>query len=352
MKNKVLVIEDNKDMLENISEIIELAGYDVISAENGKVGLKAAMESTPDLILCDIMMPELDGYGVLKIISDHPILSQIPFIFMSAKSEKADFREGMRLGADDYLMKPFEDVQLLEAIEMRLKKGGGNGNHSLNAIQNITSFNLSKAEKDFEELFADKHEEHFDKKDNLFKVGNSPRYIFLITSGIVKTSMFNEDGKELIVGLYSDNQILGLTDVFSNESYNETAKFIEKGTCLRITKEDFLQAIYQNRDLAMLIYTKLNFSVNIRKERLIQLAYDSVRKRSADALLWINDILNKENEYPFTLQFNREDLAAMVGTAKESLIRTLSSFKEDNLIDVKSGNITINSAQQLRNIIA
>ena len=122
MKKKILLIEDNPDVRENTAEILGLAGYDVQTAVNGKAGVEMAQKDKPDLIICDIMMPELDGYGVLHILSKNSETAGIPFIFLTAKTEKTDIRKGMNLGADDYLTKPFDDTDLLNAIEARLRK--------------------------------------------------------------------------------------------------------------------------------------------------------------------------------------------------------------------------------------
>lgn len=119
---KILLIEDNSDVRENTSEILELAGYKVISAPNGKIGVEQAQAEKPDLIICDIMMPELDGYGVLEILGKQKETAGIPFIFLSAKTEKRDIGKGMDLGANDYLTKPFDDTDLLHAVETRLSK--------------------------------------------------------------------------------------------------------------------------------------------------------------------------------------------------------------------------------------
>ena len=100
MKKKILLIEDNADVRENAAEILSLAGYDVQTAVNGKSGVDMAQKDKPDLIICDIMMPELDGYGVLHILSKSADTAGIPFIFLTAKTEKADIRKGMNLGAD------------------------------------------------------------------------------------------------------------------------------------------------------------------------------------------------------------------------------------------------------------
>ena len=115
-KKRILVIEDNQEVRENLEEILELYGYDVTSAEDGKVGVDKAIEMLPDLILCDVMMPRLDGFGVLNILSKRRETASIPFIFLTAKAEKSDFRRGMNLGADDYIAKPFYKDELLSVL--------------------------------------------------------------------------------------------------------------------------------------------------------------------------------------------------------------------------------------------
>ena len=122
MIKKILLIEDNQGMRENTAEILELANYDVDVAENGKAGVLKAKRSVPDLIICDIMMPELDGYEVLYMLSKDDKTSAVPFIFLTAKADATDFRKGMNLGADDYITKPFEEMDLLNAVESRFKR--------------------------------------------------------------------------------------------------------------------------------------------------------------------------------------------------------------------------------------
>ncbi len=119
---KILVIEDNPEVRENLEEILELSNYEVATAENGKIGVEQAISDKPDLILCDVMMPELDGFGVLHILSKKPATSDIPFIFLTAKAEKTDFRRGMNLGADDYITKPFDEEELLCRIKVSLRR--------------------------------------------------------------------------------------------------------------------------------------------------------------------------------------------------------------------------------------
>ena len=111
MSKQVLIIEDNTDIRENIVEILELADFTVLQANNGKIGVDLALKNKPDIILCDIMMPDLDGYGVLYMLNKNPETATIPFIFLTAKAERVDLRKGMEMGADDYLTKPFDDIE-------------------------------------------------------------------------------------------------------------------------------------------------------------------------------------------------------------------------------------------------
>ncbi|HAJ60286.1 MAG TPA: GGDEF domain-containing response regulator [Cyanobacteria bacterium UBA8543] len=119
---KILVIEDEEFLRENIVELLDAEGFEVISAENGHDGINLAKAMVPDLILCDVMMPRIDGYGVLMALRHESTTAAVPFIFLTAKAAKADFRQGMELGADDYLTKPFTRAELLGAIASRLKK--------------------------------------------------------------------------------------------------------------------------------------------------------------------------------------------------------------------------------------
>ncbi len=120
--NTILVIEDEPQVRENIQEILELSDFETLIAPNGQIGLEIAKAKQPDLIICDIMMPELDGYGVLSALRQDEATVNIPVIFLTAKAERSDFRQGMELGADDYLTKPFTPEELLGAIASRLEK--------------------------------------------------------------------------------------------------------------------------------------------------------------------------------------------------------------------------------------
>jgi len=122
VNKKILVIEDNAQVRDNIQEILELEDFETIAAENGAIGLQLAKEQFPDLILCDVMMPEMDGYSVLTALRQNVSTANIPFIFLTAKADKSERKQGMDLGADDYLAKPFTYTEILQIIDTHLKK--------------------------------------------------------------------------------------------------------------------------------------------------------------------------------------------------------------------------------------
>lgn len=178
---KILLIEDNQEVRENTAEILELSNYSVLTADNGKTGVELALKEIPDLIICDIMMPVLDGYGVLHLISKHDETAGIPFIFLSAKSEKFDFRKGMELGADDYLTKPFDEHDLLKAVDMRLKKSHLTKKEYTNDEKGLSDFfKTVNGVEGFQ--FTDQDYEHFwyKKKQLLYMDGHRPLNIFFL----------------------------------------------------------------------------------------------------------------------------------------------------------------------------
>ncbi len=141
---KILVIEDEQLVRENILDLLEAEGFEGIGAENGHVGVTWAWDCQPDLIICDVMMPELDGYDVLKLLRKEPVTATIPFIFLTAKADKNDFRQGMQLGADDYLTKPFTSAELLGAIAVRLERKAAIARQSQKKLEELRKSFISK----------------------------------------------------------------------------------------------------------------------------------------------------------------------------------------------------------------
>ena len=349
----ILVIEDNLEVRENICEILELDGYKVSSAENGKVGVEQVSLLRPDLILCDVMMPQLDGFGVMKILNRNPELNHIPLIFLTAKAEKTDFRKGMGLGASDYITKPFDDTDLLEAIEIRLKqaeKFQKKFNKSDQGLQQF--FSEAKAMKELEQLTLDKELRTYKAKDIVYQEGQTVRWLFFIVSGKVKMYQTNDSGKELTTHLYKAGDFFGYFPLLTEANYKNAVACIEETVIRLVPKKDFSLLLFNNRDFAAQFIKMLaNEAVNTEL-KLIDLAYGSVRKKVANALLSFIDPQTYVDEKPVLIKVSREDLAASAGTAKETLIRTLSDFKREKLIDIEGRSIIVNRPSELRNLIA
>src|SRR4051812_28597128 len=180
MKQRILLIEDNQEIRENTAEILELSNYVVDTAENGKVGLEKALAQKPDLIICDIMMPVLDGYGVLHLLSKNEQLAGIPFIFLTAKSERTDFRRGMEMGADDYITKPFTDIELLNAIDSRLKKASALKKEYTASPEGLQEMMNEFSGKTLSDITAGLDENVYKKKQVIYTEGNHPYKLFFI----------------------------------------------------------------------------------------------------------------------------------------------------------------------------
>lgn len=340
---KILVVEDQEEVRENIAELLELSGYAVVTAENGKVGVRLAQATVPDLILCDVMMPELDGFGVLRILDKKPETSNIPFIFLTARTEKSDFRKGMNLGADDYIFKPFDDIELLDAIEIRLQK-----NERLKSIfdgsaESLHAFiNEAKGQKELQELSKDKEVRQYKKKEIIFQEGDLPKRLFFVADGKIKIYKTNDNGKELIVKILESGDFFGYTALLKEEEYLNSAAAMVDTWISFIPREDFFFLLHGNRDFSAHFTKMLASNLVDTEEKLLSLAYHSIRKRVAEALIELY-----QQEKAASISILRDDLASIVGTAKESVIRTLTDFKNEGLISIKNGVITIVKAADL-----
>lgn len=345
---QVLIIEDNAEIRDNTSEILSLAGYQVLTAHNGKVGVDIALKEKPDLILCDIMMPELDGYGVLHILSKKPETSGIPFIFLTAKTEKSDVRKGMELGADDYLTKPFGDTELLNAIETRLRKHEIRGKNYGASSGGLDSF-LEDARKVLhaKDLCKEKKVRSYAKKATIYTEGDKPSSVFFVESGEVKAFKFHPDGKELITDLYKKGDFFGFEPILEDRDYEDSTTALQDCNLVTIPRADFLTLLHSQRDVAASFIAMLSRKVADKEAQLLNLAYSSVRQRTAEALLKTIKLREGDDK----VYISREDLAKIVGTATESVIRVLSEFKDEGLIEIESGKIRILDRNKVEKVV-
>tara|TARA_B100000809_G_C15140550_1_gene533015 strand:- start:5403 stop:6464 length:1062 start_codon:yes stop_codon:yes gene_type:complete len=342
MSKTILLIEDNLEMRENTAEIMELASYKVITAIDGKDGVSKAKEHQPDLIICDIMMPEMDGYGVLYILSKDPNTCAIPFVFLTAKAEKQEFRKGMNLGADDYITKPFEEMELLSVIESRLERNELFKAGYEQSLQGLTTFiDEAKGIEELNKLSENRKVRIYKKKEIIFYEGDFANAIYFVSSGKVRTYKINEAAKEYSVDLYGPGDFIGYLSILEGSDYKESAEAMEETEIFKIPKEDFTELLFKNRDISNSFIKMLAHNVLEKEEKLLNLAYDSVRKRVADALVELQKKYSKNTNENFAISISRNELASMVGTSPETVIRTLSDFKEEKLITIKGSKIAI-----------
>jgi len=357
---RLLVIDDHDDIRENIAEILSLAGYEVFTAENGKRGVETALKEQPELVICDIMMPELDGYGVLHLLRKNQSTESTPFIFLTARTERADFRKGMEMGADDYITKPFDDIELLNAIEIRLKKydvlQGKYAADEKGVSGLISDLNASG----MLQLDPDNYEtEDLSKKLTVYMEGRRPKYLYYLKKGKVKAFRVHEDGKEYITNLYTAGDYIGYLPILENKLYEDSAVVLEDAELAQIPRDEFLDLLYKDIHIATKFIRLIAQNVQEKEERLLSLAYGSLRKRVAKALIDIHakfvtggaKALTAEQKAGLSLDISREDIAQYVGTATESLIRTLSDFKSEKLVDIRDGKIRIADIQKLQNML-
>lgn len=342
---KILVIEDNTEVRENIAEILELSSYQVFTAKDGKEGVATALSELPDLIVCDIMMPLLDGYGVLHLLNKHKETASIPFIFLTAKSEKADLRKGMELGADDYISKPFDGIELLTAIETRLKKTDTLKQSLLNDQQpaNVNSFTP---------LISEERETYdYTKKTMLYHEGQKPKAVYYLLSGRIKVFRTNPDAKELITEICGPGDYLGYLAILEEKNYIDNAQVLEDAQVMLIPKDEFIGLLTNNTMVAKQFIKAISKNITEKEDMLLNVAYNSLRKKVAYGLVQAAaKFRNNVNDKP-VLSLSRENLANSIGIATESLIRTLADFKAERLISIDGQAITLLEEDKLKNLL-
>jgi len=345
----VLLIEDDLVLRENTAELLALSKYKVITASNGKTGVSLAKKHQPDIIICDIMMPELDGYGVLKTLSKSKKTKYIPFIFLSAKTERTDVRKGMNLGADDYITKPFSEDELISAIQSRLAKISileelKNNQKDVIDEPNDNEIKTLNDLKNFFDDYGDKFT--FSKEDIIYNEGDHSNYIYLINKGAVKSYQINELGKELVTALYKEDDLFGYNSFTQNTPYQETATAITDTELVGISIIDFKDILNENHKVAIELIELLADNLSAVKAELIEMAYSSVNKKTAATILKFAEKINRKPED--SIKISRNDLASVAGIAPETLIRTLTIFKKNGLIVADGRNIKVIDIEKLK----
>ncbi len=339
---KILLIEDDVTVRENTAELLELSNYEVVTAPDGRKGVDKAKEEIPDIIVCDIMMPELDGYDVLTRLSEDSQTKGIPFIFLSAKTEHKDVRRGMDLGADDYLTKPFEEEDLLSAIESRLAKVEilqAQKDEGGETVQNLSAFR---------EMMRKREKFSYKAGENIYEEGKSSLHFYMVERGVVKAHKYDSRGKEMITELYKEGDFFGNLSFNKNSAYGEYATALEESVLYIVSKDDLREILKNNSNISMELLQEMGDHLMGVKEQLMEIAYASVRRKTARTILLFAHKIKKNPLH--SIRISRADLAGVAGIASETLIRTLSDFKKEGLIETEGRNVKLLDAEKLEAI--
>jgi CRP-like cAMP-binding protein len=257
----------------------------------------------------------------------------------------------MDLGADDYITKPFNGSELLNAVESRLKKSGLHQTEhpgDFHVYHQVEEADSAQVLRDF---VADRNVERFKRKQSIFLEGNRPSRLFYIQKGKVKTYKTNDDGKELVVGLYKEGDFLGYIALIEDTPYKATAEAMEDTELALIPRHEFEDLLAHNHAIAQTFIKMLANNLAESEKHLVGVAYNSLRKKVAEALILLQKKFKGSETDKFQINLSRENLASIAGTATESLIRTLSDFKMEQLIDIEGGSITIINEKKLENLL-
>ncbi|NND08490.1 MAG: cyclic nucleotide-binding domain-containing protein [Saprospiraceae bacterium] len=344
---KILIIKRDNKETERLREILDLAGYDVYTSSYAVQGIRNALNIGPDFILCDIAFSNPSGSkDVLTSIRKSKNTAYVPFVFLGTDISLQEQHRGIARGADDYLEEPVDSVDLLNTIAIRLEKS-----HKFVTQRKLPFSSFKERIEGYRILDQiSKHREirTYGSKEIIFGVGQYVRYLYILKSGRVKQSKANQGGKELVTDIFSPGDFFGTEALVFDMPSKTSAVAIEACRIQLIPKEVFLQALTGEPYFDALILNHLALSIQHKEEKLLSIAYDSVRKRIADALLQLSEDPGGKKG---GVQMLQEDISQLVGSATESVSRTLSEFRSKNYIEMSSGRIHILQRERLANIL-
>jgi CRP-like cAMP-binding protein len=347
---KILFIEDQAENGENIRQLLGLSNYQVIVAPDGGEGMALAIAERPDLVLCDSHSGSLDGYGVIHALQHYPETRGIPLILITPEEEKDNFRKAMAAGADDFLARPFEGVELLRAVEACLERHKNRvpGGHVASGVHAPVGGD-GREQADWA---PEGHEiGQYRKRTVLYMEGQRASQIWYVVSGKVKTYMVHTDGKELITSICGPGDCVGYAAAIHGGSYTDNAQVLEDAGLIIISRPEFLRLLAGDAAFMRQLIRWLSRSTRTQESGLLNLAYSSLRKKVANGILRLYDVSRKEKDSGNYISISRDNLAAIIGSAPESLTRTLSDFKREHLIEISDGRIYLLDEPGLRNMM-
>lgn len=345
---KILLIEEQQETANNLRELLSLSNYTVLSAADGRQGVRMAVAEKPDLVISDVDLPVLDGYGVIHALQQYPETRGIPVIILTTLTEKDDFRKAMMAGADDYLSKPYDGIELLRSIDTCLEK------HRHRVLDHPSDAPAAPGTTEgIEQAWhpGDRDLRYLRKKTPLYSEGQRASRVWYIVKGKVKTFLVHGDGKELITHIYGPGDCVGYIAAVGGGGYTDNAQVLEDAALIIISRLEFLDILGSDSALSQQLIRWLARNAAESEAGLLNLAYSSLRKKVANAILGLYDHFHSTKDDRCFITVSRDNLAALVGSAPESLTRTLSDFKREKLIDITDGRIYLLEVDKLRNII-
>jgi CRP/FNR family cyclic AMP-dependent transcriptional regulator len=354
---KILLIEKDEDIRANLAQVLELVNYEVFTAEDGQHAAELAKREIPELIICGSLLPLLDGYGLFQELQSNPSTQHSKVVFFTPKhlhehvhSNGHDHEQSNEIEHAFSSTTDFQPAPTNIIASIRQQYSFSQTPIETNSEPIAEVIRLNGVEDVLEVLIKDRDILYYKKKQVIFSEGNCSRNLYFVKKGKVKIYQTNDIGKQLVVDLYAENDFIGYIPLIENSNYTEIAEALEDTELIVIPRGEFNQLIKTNQQVMNLFIHLLTKSVSEKKCQMIGLAYNSLRKKVADALIRINDKYNKEDAPGFRIDISRDNLAAIAGTATESLIRTLTDFKSEKLIDISNNCIKILNKKRLEDL--
>ena len=335
---KLVFVGKPSAAMPNIPDVLRIAGYEVSVAEDGKTGVLLIMEQQPDLIISTVELSYLDGLSLLHVIRKNPQFICTPFIFVSATQQLTEVRKVMTAGADDCITAPFTETELLYVVECRLQKSDLIRQHLLKHSNGVANGHVTEKQL-LEEFLQGRSHHQYGRHQPIYNEGQSPKFLYYVKQGKVRLFKSSSDGKDLVIDLCGEGDFIGHTALIQNTHYRESAASMDSTELVLVPRSEFLQLLRENVLLSNKFNLILASTLTHKNSHLVGIAYNSLRQKVAEALLLVKNKYAPAQPDDFSIQMNREVLANIAGTAKESLIRTLSDFKSERLIEVGNDGV-------------
>lgn len=336
----ILIIENNSELQSRYTNVLQEDGYNCFTASDGRMGVDVAIANMPALILCNISLPYIDGFGVLAVLSSNPNTVNIPFIFISTNARLSLLRKGMEMGADDFITQPFSDEQLIRAVNARfskLKNRSKTGKAKHHNLEQCDGF------KKLNEIVYKGQPRKLKKGQVLYYEGDTLQGLYFVENGCIKTTKLNADGRQLITNLYKAKSFIGIENLLLEEPVKERAETTDLSSIYFVTRQTVVDLLNEDIDLNKLFIKILSLNLGQKNDQLLELAYEPVRKRISKTLIR----LAKNSHSANIIDISRDELAGLVGTATETVSRILTDFKEKGLITRTPGLIHIPDLDKL-----